>query len=404
MTELLPVDEVVARLLGAVSPVTETIETELAEAAGFVLAEDVVSAINVPPAANSAMDGYALLADPQTYVEGEVYTVSDRIPAGYTGKPLKSGTLARIFTGAPLPAGADAVIMQENTEQTEDGVRILQMVVSGENVRPAGQDISAGSLVMATGRRLKPQDLGLLASAGRSRVPVFRPLRVAVMSTGDELVEPGEQLQPGQIFNSNHFTLKGLIRQLGMEVVDLGLVQDSQAATLAALRQGAERADCILSSGGVSVGEEDHVKSAVEKLGKLDLWRIAIKPGKPLAFGDVMGTPFFGLPGNPVSTFVTFMMIARPWLLKTQGVAAPQDSFIWAETDFGISAGGRREYLRVRLTATDDGRNLISLYENQGSGVMSSVSWADGLAELEAGQRISPGNLMKVFLLQPLER
>jgi molybdopterin molybdotransferase len=399
-TPLTTVDEVISTLLAQATslPRVKRIEqVDLSRALGRILAEDITASVDVPAAANSAMDGYALnVTDPQMRAGG-TYPVADRIAAGYVGQPWQPGTLSRIFTGAPMPAGADTVVIQEDTQLSQGLVTLLELPAAGGNVRPQGQDISLGQSVLHTGRRLLPQDLGLAASVGVSRVAVYKQLCVGLMCTGDELVEPPEPLLPGQIYNSNHYTLAGLISQLGMNVVDLGLVADTPESTRQALLRGAAEADVIVSSGGVSVGEEDHVKAVVEALGSLDLWRIAIKPGKPLAFGNIKGVPFFGLPGNPVSSFVTFMLIARPYLLKLQGASdtAPLTSF--ARADFSRPAGRRREYLRVQLTDTGRKETSAQLYPQQGSGVMSSVSWADGLAEQEVDQAISPGDWLKVY-------
>lgn len=397
---LMPVDEVIDRLLEVAVVRAGVASVRLREAAGRVLANDVVAAVNVPPAANSSMDGYALASTDAALRPGAVFPVSDRIAAGQVGQRLAPGTTARIFTGAPLPEGADAVVIQEDTEAAGDNeVRLLEVPAAGENVRPAGQDIRAGATLLAAGRRLAPQDIALVASTGVDAVEVYEPLTIAVMSTGDELVDPPGDLAPGQIYNSNHYALIGLVEALGMRVVDLGLVADQRADTEAALARGAREADVIVSSGGVSVGEEDHVKAALEALGRLTMWRIAIKPGKPLAFGDVDGTPFFGLPGNPVSTFVTFRMIATPYLLQLQGASEVRPRFVWAEADFEMPAGSRREYLRVRLEAADDGVNRVINFGNQGSGIMSSVSWANALAEVDIGQEVRYGDRLKVFLL-----
>ncbi len=397
---LLPVDEVIDRLLSGAMLLAEAEPVAVVGCPGRTLAGDVVSAINVPAAANSSMDGYALSTGDTAIEVGVPLPVSDRIAAGHVGQPLQHGTLARIFTGAPIPVGADAVVIQEDTETDADGsVRLLEKPAPGDNVRPVGQDIAAGATLFKTGHRLRPQDAALIASVGVAEVPVYRPLRIAVMSTGDELVEPPMPLAAGQIYNSNHYALIGMIRRLDMEVIDLGLVPDDRMATEAALARGAAQADCIISSGGVSVGEEDHVKAALEKLGRLDLWRIAIKPGKPLAFGDVAGTPFFGLPGNPVSTFVTFNMIAKPWLLKSQGALEVLPQPLYAGADFEAPAGTRREYFRVRLMSNEAGEMKVAAFPNQGSGVMTSVCWANALAEVDIGQAVRRGDRLKVFPL-----
>ncbi len=392
---LTPVDDVVADLLSRVTPTSHTVKRPLDQALGHYLATDTVSGISVPPAANSAMDGYAVNCI--DIAAGADYEVSQRIPAGKVGGVLKPGTIARIFTGAPMPEGADSVVIQEDTEAVGERVRISIAPVQGENVRPAGQDIAIGTTILRKGRLLRPQDLGLLASSGFAQVEVFEPLKISIMSTGDELVEPPGQLQPGEIYNSNRYALSGLLTNLGMEVIDLGVVKDTPAATESALLKGASVSDCILSTGGVSVGEEDHVRAALERLGSLEIWRIAIKPGKPLAFGRVGGTPFFGLPGNPVSTFVTFMLIARPYLVAFQGGEGEPLPWFWGEADFSHAAGGRREYLRV-CAQPDDGINRLSKFVEQGSGVMSSLSWANALAEVELGQAVEPGDRLKYYL------
>lgn len=393
---LMPVDDVVERLMSEAQCLVGTEMIKVSQACGRVLAEAVISPINVPLLSNSAMDGYAVnTADVEV---GCVLVVSDRIPAGTVGKTLQPGTAARIFTGAPIPQGANAVVIQEDTKLVDAGVEIHEVPDHEQNIRRAGQDIVVGAQVLDCGHKLRPQDLGLVASVGCADVCVYRKLKVGVMSTGDELIEPPNELQPGQIYNSNQYTLLALIDSLGMESIDLGLVADSPQATDAALRKGADVADCILSTGGVSVGEEDHVKAAVERLGVLDIWRLAIKPGKPLAFGNVATKPFFGLPGNPVSTFVTFMMIARPYLLKCQGLENTALPTFYGASAFKVSAGSRREYLRVRLSYDEHGNSRVDGFQNQGSGVMSSVSWATGLAQVEPGQTIDVGDLLKVHI------
>jgi molybdopterin molybdotransferase len=398
MSGLRPVDETLASLLAAVRPLGETETRSLDDALGLCLAEDVTSPVNVPPADNSAMDGFAFRHG--DIAEGEWFRVSARIPAGEVGGDLEPATLARIFTGAQIPPGADTVIMQENTEQRDGEVRIENMPEPYANVRECGQDIVAGSTVLQAGERLTPACLGLLASVGVAEVKVVRPLRVAIMSTGDELVEPGTAIRPGKIYNSNRYTLSGLLRSLQFEVIDFGIVEDTPEATERALSKAAKSADCILSSGGVSVGEEDHVKDVVEKLGRIDVWKLAIKPGKPLAFGEVKGVPFFGLPGNPVSTFVTFLVIARPCLQAMQGFSDVEYPVQHAVADFVFKAGGRREYLRVRTVRSPEGVTRIEKFPNQGSGIMSSVVWADALAVVEIGQEIQPGDQVRIYPLK----
>ncbi len=393
---LIPVDEAISALQDRAELLVGTETVSLLDALGRYLAGDVISSINVPPHDNSAMDGYVVFAaDVKT---GEPLTVSDRIPAGHPGKPLVKGTAARIFTGAPIPEGADAVVIQEDTSLDGEKVILNEQPKTGDHIREAGQDIAKGSVVLAKGRRVRPQDVGLLASVGCHEVEVFKRLKVGVMSTGDELVDPPGQLKPGQIYNSNHYAIQTVLKHFGFEPVDLGRVADTPEATEAALKHGELQADCILSSGGVSVGEEDHVKAAIEKLGALELWRLAIKPGKPLAFGRVGQTPLFGLPGNPVSGFVTFMLIARRFLLKCQGASEFDLPELIALAGFAIKGGSRREYIRVRLENTASG-SVIHNFANQGSGVMSSLSWAQGLAEIEIERDIEPGDPVKVILL-----
>lgn len=394
---LIPVDDAIARICGQAKLLVDIEQVSLLDALDRVLARDIVATANVPPADNSAMDGYAVCAADVS--AGEPILVSDRIPAGKVGQPLVKGTAARIFTGAPLPMGADSIVIQEDTSLVADQVVLNAQPTAGDHVREAGQDIKAGQTILSAGRRLKPQDIGLIASVGGHEVPVFKKLKVGIMSTGDELVDPPAPLGPGQIYNSNHYTLQSLILSLGMTPVDLGMVADTPEATKRALQAGDLQADCILSSGGVSVGEEDHVKAVVEQLGSLDLWRLAIKPGKPLAFGRVGTTPFFGLPGNPVSGFVTFMLIARPYLLTAQGCTDTALTTVYGNADFSAEGGGRREYYRVQIHYDENGRSVVSDYRNQGSGVMSSVSWANGLAEIEIGRSIKPGDPVKVMLL-----
>ncbi len=394
MSKLRPVEEAIDHLLAKVSRTEQTEIRGLSDALGLYLTEPVTSDLDVPPADNSAMDGYAVQL--ASISENQWLEVSARVPAGSVGEEIRSGTAVRIFTGAPIPAGADTVVMQENCEAEENRVRIHELPELGANVRARGQDLTAGATVLESGERLTAQSLALLASVGCAEVKVFKPLRVAIMSTGDELVEPGGRLAEGQIFNSNRFALEGLIRGLGMDVVDLGIVEDTPDATDRILRQAAERADLIVSTGGVSVGEEDHVKSAVERLGHLDLWKLAIKPGKPLAFGSVLGKPFFGLPGNPVSTFVTFVIVARPFLLAMQGAASSRPRGMPIPSGFSFRGGSRREYLRVRVCENAEGDPYLEKFANQGSGVMTSVAWADGLAEVEIGQQVEPGDKLRV--------
>lgn len=399
MSFLLPLDEALERVLAAASAPGQMLDLPLLDALGHVLAQDLVSAIDVPGLDNSAMDGYALRAAEA----GQALLVSQRIAAGAVGLPLEAGTAARIFTGAAVPPGADCVAMQENCTEQDGVVRVSGEHSVGQNIRPRGQDIRSGETILSAGRVLRPQDLGLLASIGKASVQVFRPLRVAVLSTGDELVEPGTgELPEGGIYNSNRYTLGGLLRGLNIEFVDCGIVPDDPEATARALLQAADTADCVITSGGVSVGEEDHVKDQVQRLGRLDLWKLAIKPGKPLAFGAIGDTPFIGLPGNPTSVFVTFCLVARPFLLKMQGVSEAPLPGMQALAAFEVSKpGGRQDYLRVTLEMTAKGLRA-SKFCNQSSGVLSSVSHSNALAVIPPGITVSEGDSVEVLVLDLL--
>lgn len=394
-TNMLTADEALSHLLAGVRPMAEIELVPTAEALGRVLAEHQVSAIDVPPLDNSAMDGYAIsLAD--NSAAPLRLRVAQRIPAGRTGQPLTAGTAARIFTGAPVPPGCDAVVMQEDCTLEGETVIISKLPKLGQNIRRAGEDIAAGAEVLPAGIRLRPQDIGLAASVGLARLPVYRRLRVATFFTGDEIVMPGQPLRPGQIYNSNRFVLTGLLQRLGCDIVDLGIVPDDLGATVRVLREAAGKADLVITSGGVSVGEEDHVKAAVESVGKLELWRVAIKPGKPLAFGDAGGVPFIGLPGNPVSAFVTFCLFVRPFILASQGVLATEPQALPIRADFDwLRPDKRREFLRVRLAPAADGIAVAQLFPNQGSGVLTSTVWADGLVEVTELTTVHRGETVK---------
>ncbi|MGG7599911.1 molybdopterin molybdotransferase MoeA [Pseudomonas sp. WC1] len=384
---LMPVEEALQRLLALAekSPIAETEHVALAEAEGRVLAHELVAGLDLPPWPNSAMDGYALcLADWQ----GEPLRVTQRIFAGHAPQPLEPGTCARIFTGAPLPEGADCVEMQENTEVLEDGrVRFLEPLALSQNVRPKGQETRVGEQVMSAGTRLGPIQLGLAATLGFGTLQVRRRPRVAVLSTGDELVEPGLPLGPGQIYNSNRRLLVSWLQRLGCKVVDAGILPDDLERTRQCLA-GLGDVDLILSTGGVSVGEADFLGLALREAGELALWKLAIKPGKPLTFGHYQGVPVIGLPGNPASTLVTFGLLARPYLLRRLGVqnVAPLRFSVPAGFDWP-KAGTRREFLRARI---EDGR--VRIYKNQSSGVLRSAAWADGVVEVLEGSTPRQGD------------
>lgn len=395
---LMALDDAVARLLAEAAPLQDVEQVSTFEADGRVLAQDIVAGLTVPPRDNSAMDGYAVrLAD---CTGDAVLPVSQRIPAGTVGQPLAAGTAARIFTGAQVPEGADAVVMQEDTEAIAgDGlgqVRIRPVPRPGQNIRRAGEDVQAGATVLARGERLTPQALGLAASIGFAKLPVVRRPRVALLSTGDELVMPGEvppeQMPPGAIYNSNRFFMRGLLQRLGCEVQDLGLVPDRLDATIEAMRAAAARNDLIITTGGVSVGEEDHVRAAVQALGTLDLWLVAMKPGKPFAYGRIGDTHIAGLPGNPVSSFMTFLLLVRPFLLALQGASrtAPQAVTMRADFDWP-RPDKRREFLRVRTTAEGG----LALFPNQGSGVLTSTVWGDGVVDNPGGHAIACGDTVR---------
>ncbi|MFZ2739054.1 MAG: gephyrin-like molybdotransferase Glp [Burkholderiaceae bacterium] len=391
-------------LLNFAVPMSELQDIASFDADGRVLARDLISELHVPPQDNSSMDGYALRcqdwADPEA-----AFPVSQRIAAGTSGQPLQAHSVARIFTGAPIPLGADAVVMQEDCEVLNDGsnrIRIRQQPKPGQWIRRAGEDVSRAAVVLSEGMRLGPAALGMAASIGLSSVPVRRQPRVALFSTGDELVMPGEvapdQMPAGAIYNSNRFFLRALLQRFGCVVTDLGIVPDRLDATVQALRQAADQHDLILTSGGVSVGEEDHIKPAVQSLGELNLWQIAIKPGKPFAYGRVHRAKsdefahFIGLPGNPVSSFITFLLLVRPFLLKLQGANQTDVAGVSLAAHFDWPrADKRREFLRVRRNAAGG----LDLYPNQSSGVLTSAVWGDGVVDNPPGQTIARGEFVR---------
>ncbi len=391
---MLAVSEALAFMLSAARPVAEIETIPTLAANGRVLAKAQVSEMNVPARDNTQMDGYAVRS--ADCADGAAtLTVSQRIPAGHVGQPLLPGTAARIFTGALIPEGADAVVMQEQCEATETVVTVRHAPKPGEWIRRAGEDITNGSIILPAGTRLRSQELGLAASVGLAQLPVRRKLKVAVFFTGDELTMPGEPLAPGAIYNSNRFTLRALLENLGCEISDFGIVPDSLEATRAVLRDCARQNDLIITSGGVSVGEEDHIKPAVEAEGKLNMWQIAVKPGKPLAFGEVQQAFFIGLPGNPVSSYITFLMFVRPFILRLQGVedsraltprAYPlRADFDWSKPD------RRNEFLRARF----NDKGGLDLFTNQSSGVLTSTVWGDGVIDNPPGRSIMAGDTVR---------
>jgi molybdopterin molybdotransferase len=389
---LISVDEALARLLADAKPVADIEEVPALEASGRVLARAQRSTMDVPPLDNSAMDGYAVRASD---VEPNIkLKIRQKIMAGSVGAPLEPGSAARIFTGAPIPPGADAVIIQEEASADGESVSFTKKPKPGDWVRYVGSDIRKGAEILAAGKRLAPQDTGLAASVGIKSLPVYRRLRLGLFFTGDELVMPGEPLAPGRIYNSNRFTLRGLAQALGCELRDYGIVPDSLEATREVLRRAAKECELIVTSGGVSVGEADYVKPAVEAEGRLLMWRIAMKPGRPLAYGRAGEAAFIGLPGNPVSSFVTFLIFVRPFLLKLQGVQdvdpkgmAARADFDWPEPD------ARREFLRVKWNA----QGGLDLYPTQDSAVLTSTAWADGLLDNPAGRAIRQGDTVRLL-------
>lgn len=402
---LTPLEDALAAVLAQAQPLPGGAFVDLLQADGRVLAADCIAPLQVPPLDNSAMDGYAVRSA-EVAQAGTVLPVSQRIPAGQVGTALQVGTVARIFTGAPLPLGADAIVMQEDCTVLDDGrVRFDAVPQPGQFVRRAGQDIALGSTALQAGLRLTPAALGLAASLGLAQLPVARRPRVALFSTGDELALPGsiapQDLPPGHIFNSNRYVLASLLQRWGCEVVDGGILPDDRAATHAALAQAAQDCDLLVTSAGVSVGEEDHVRPVVEQLGALSLWKIAMKPGKPFAFGHVRrsgGDPaagrahFIGLPGNPVSSLITALVLLRPFVLALQGASVVQPPAHWLTADFEITQrDSRREFLRVRRNAAGQ----LELFANQNSGVLTSTVWAEGLVDNPAQTLIARGERVR---------
>ncbi|CAN8141039.1 Molybdopterin molybdenumtransferase [uncultured Thiomicrorhabdus sp.] len=392
-------DETLYALLNDVQVTTQTETIAVADGLYRILAEDIVSSVNVPPHDNSQMDGYVLHSFDLEH--GDTFPVSQRIAAGEVGSELQHGTIARIFTGAPIPAGANQVVMQEDTEEVDGQIHIKVKANPGEYIRVKGEDIKAGQTILKAGTRLRPQELGLISSIGIGQISVFQPIKIATFTTGDELLEPGEAPQEGKIYNANRYTLSGLIPQLGFELIDLGRVEDTLEATVDAIKKASSMADVVMTTGGVPVGEEDHIKPAIEQLGSLYTWKVKMKPGKPLAYGKIKTDegikPFFGLPGNPVSAFATFKLFARPYLMKMQGAEQIKTNPIWLAADFEWpKANFRRDFLRARITNKRQ-ESVVEIYPQQGSGVLMSASWAEGFVVIPEDTTIAQGDKVAFY-------
>jgi molybdopterin molybdotransferase len=389
---LLAYHEAIEQLTSSVEALGNVVDKPLLQTQAAVLAESIESGIDVPGCAMSSMDGYAInTADLAASGETSL-PLSQRIAAGTAGAPLATGTAARIFTGAPIPDGADAVIMQEQVDADDHEIRFDSRPTSGNNIRPAGNDIQRGTIILQKGCRLRAQDIGLAASVGLQTLPVYEPLKVGMFFTGDELVEPGQKLGAGKIYDSNRYTLHGLLESMGCEIIDLGLVGDTLAATSEAMVRASTQADLVVTTGGVSVGEEDHVRIAIEQLGELRLWRLAIKPGKPLAYGQINETAFIGLPGNPVSVFATFCLFVCPVIQIMQGRTWHEPIALSVNADFDWpKPDSRREFLRARLALDANGQTVAQIYPNQDSGVLTSTVWADGFVEIAENQTVQAG-------------
>ena len=404
---LMSADDALSFLIDSASVTAMTEAVSLDDSLDRILASDIHATINVPGFDNSAMDGYTIaLNDTQVAQENLSFDVVDRIAAGSTGNDLKIGNAARIFTGAPIPNGANTVVMQEECTLSEDKsqITVKRAINLNENIRPTGNDILKDNVILSSGRQIKPQDISLAASVGVGELVVFKKIKVGVFFTGDELVEPGNPLTPGKIYNSNRYALVALLKQVGCDVINLGNIEDKLDATCEALEALESQCDLIMTTGGVSVGEEDHVKPAVEKLGELNLWKIRMKPGKPLAYGKVKQTPFIGLPGNPVSSFVTFCIFSLPFIKKMQGNSNYESKILKVKTNFDCKrAKPRREYARVRIDHSTE-TPLANLFPKQGSDVMSSVVWADGIIEIPENTTFETGTILNYYSMSELTR
>ncbi|HYD67780.1 gephyrin-like molybdotransferase Glp [Azospirillum sp.] len=393
----LPLDEALARIAATYGPVTGVETVPLSQAKGRILAESVTSPIDVPPAAVSAMDGYAYRTPAGAAAGPLRLTVVGRVPAGtvFPGT-VGEGEAVRIFTGAPVPAGADTVVMQEVCRAEEGAVVVETPPARGANIRDAGEDMKAGAVVLTPGKRLRAQEVGLAAAVGRSSVQVRQRLKVVLFSTGDELCEPGRPKPDGAIYDANRYTIAAQLAALDVEVEDLGILRDRPEVVREALAEASRRGHVVVTSGGVSVGEEDHVKAAVASLGSIDMWRLALRPGKPLALGRVGEAIFLGLPGNPVSAMVTFMLVGRPLLLRLMGADEVRTPRSLVVAGFAFRKGaGRREFLRARIETGPDGRPVAYKFENDSSGVLTSMVEADGLVDVPAEDtEINPGDMV----------
>ena len=403
---LLSIDEALELLLNSAKVTRSTQWLGLDDALNKILAVDLYADIFVPGFDNSAMDGYALnlKAEQINISGGTTFKITDRIPAGSTGNTLASGCAARLFTGAPIPKGANTVVMQEECELIENASRIeiYRPIALNENIRPMGNDIQSGDVILSKGKQLQPQDIALAASVGVGKLEVFNKIKVGVFFTGNELIEPGKSLQQGQIFNSNRYALVALLNKLDCEVINLGNIKDTLGATCQALEKLKSSCNLIITTGGVSVGEEDHVKPAVEKLGQLNLWRIKMKPGKPLALGCIGDCAFIGLPGNPVSAMVTFLLFARPFIKKMQGASNYLNIPFKVAANFDWHrAKPRREFVRVRLERTITPMQ-VNQYPKQGSDVLSSMVWADGLVEIPEEKTFKQGEILNFYPLNEM--
>lgn len=394
---LMSVDEAVAIIAARVAAIRDVERVDLMQADGRILAADLKAPLPLPPFTNSAVDGYAVRHSDLTAAEAQAFPVNGRVQAGASAQPMAAGAAMRIFTGAPMPDGADTVFMQEDVRLDDEGRVVLPPgLKAGANVRPAGEDIAQGTAALQAGQRLRPQDVALIAAFGLTQVDVIRRIRVAVFSTGNELVSPGDARGAAQQFDSNRFMLQALLRRLGCEVSDLGIIRDDRVALATALQDAAHAHDLILTSGGVSTGEEDHVKAAVESVGSLVLWRMAIKPGRPVAMGIISGTPFIGLPGNPVASFVTFAHVVRPTVLALAGAMQQKLAPMPLRAAFSYTKkSGRREYVRVNLRRGDDGTLEAIKFPREGAGLLSSLVETDGLVELgEDITLVEPGAIV----------